>query len=87
MNSFESQFLAIVGSEYDPRKHELPPESARALSAVIFAMPDTQIIRSGQYTDYAGWSQEQSTYLAVSVDSYDGRGYNAVGASENLMGK
>lgn len=66
MNSYESQFRAIVGYDYDPSE-DLNETQARALSALIFSMPVTQVLRDGARVEYAGWSADQGTYLSVVV--------------------
>lgn len=66
MNSYESQFHAIVGDEYDPH-HDLDEAQTRALSALIFGMAETQITRYGFFIRYAGWSFSQDIYLSVTV--------------------
>lgn len=66
MNSYESQFRAIVGEDYD-QSRDLGAEETRALSALIFGMPETQITRDGFFIQYEGWSIEQDIYLSVTV--------------------
>lgn len=66
MNSFESQFRSIVGGDYDPSQ-ELGAEQARALSALIFSMPESQVSRDGFFIEYEGWCEDQRVYLAVTV--------------------
>ena len=66
MNSYESQFRAIVGREHKP-SDELDVDQARALSALIFGMPETQVTRDGFFIHYEGWSFDQDIYLSVTV--------------------
>jgi hypothetical protein len=77
MNSYESQFRAIVGHDYDPSE-DLDAAQARALSALIFGMPMTQVLRDGARVEYAGWSVEQDTYLSVIVTDDHKAGMEAV---------
>jgi hypothetical protein len=66
MNSYESQFLTIVGDDYDPSQ-DLDGAKARALTALIFGMPASQVLRDGKFIEYAGWCLDQNIYLAVTV--------------------
>jgi hypothetical protein len=66
MSSYENQFRAIVGDDFDPSQH-LDGAKARALTALIFGMPDSQVLRDGKFIEYAGWCLDQNIYLAVTV--------------------
>ncbi|SER57261.1 hypothetical protein [Rhizobium sp. NFR03] len=87
MNSYESQFRAIVGEDYDQTR-DLGAEQARALSALIFGMPLVQVTRDGSFITYEGWSEEQGVYLSV-MATYDHKGamqaicepHNRIGAT------
>ncbi|MFP5077406.1 hypothetical protein ACLE20_08855 [Rhizobium sp. YIM 134829] len=68
MDTFESQFYAIVGSNYTPSQ-ELDAEQFRALTALIFGMPTVEVIRKGDLFEYEGWSPDQKIYVAVTVTS------------------
>ena len=67
MTSYEQQFRAIVGHNYTPSQ-ELDAKQARALTALIFSMPETEVTRDGEFIEYEGWSTEEGIYLAVTVD-------------------
>ena len=77
MDSYESQFRAIVGHNYTASR-ELDAEQARALTALIFGMPETEIVRDGEFLEYSGWSAEQNIYLAVTVSDDHAYGAEAV---------
>lgn len=77
MDTFESQFRAIVGHNYTPSQ-ELDAQQARALTSLIFSMPETEIVRDGEFFEYSGWSAEQNIYLAVTVSDDHGYGAEAV---------
>lgn len=66
MNSYESRFRVIVGEDFDPSQ-DLGAEQTRALSALIFGMPETQITRDGFFIQYEGWSFDQDIFLSVNV--------------------
>lgn len=85
MNSYESQFAAIIGDgEYSPRQ-PMPLAKSQALSAVIYNMPVSQTSKDGFFTFYEGWCPEQRTYLSVMIDQIDGTGHGAVCSNENLL--
>jgi hypothetical protein len=72
-----SQFRAIVGDDYDPARDFDGPK-ARALSALIFGMPASQVLRDGNFFEYAGWCLDQNIYLAVTVTEDHEVGTDAV---------
>lgn len=77
MDSYASQFQVIVGHNYTPNQ-ELDEDQSRALTALIFSMPDIEVTRDGEFIDYAGWSAEQNIHLSVTVDADHRRGAQAV---------
>lgn len=77
MDSYESQFYAIVGRNHTPSR-ELDAPEARALTSLIFSMPETEIVRDGEFFEYSGWSEEQNIYLAVTVSDDHTYGAEAV---------
>ena len=77
MNSYESQFRAIVGEDYDPSQ-DIGAEQARKLSALIFGMPEVQITRDGFFIEYEGWSLDQNVYLSVMVTDDHKAGAKAI---------
>lgn len=66
MESYEQRFRAIVGHNYTPSQ-ELDEAQSLALTALIFEMPETEIITGGEFIDYMGWSHEQNIRLSVTV--------------------
>ena len=77
MDTYESQFRAIVGHNHTPSR-ELDADQARALTALIFQMPETEVVRDGEFLEYSGWSAEQNVYLAVTVSDDHAYGAEAV---------
>lgn len=77
MASFERQFRAIVGCNYTPSQ-ELDAEQARALTALIFSMPNCEVVRDGEFIEYEGWSPEEGVYLAVTVNDQHTYGADAI---------
>ena len=67
MTSYEQQFRAIVGHNYTPNQ-ELDAKQARALTALIFSMPESEVTRDGDFIEYEGWSAGEGIYLAVTVN-------------------
>jgi hypothetical protein len=71
MTSHEEQFRAIVGHNHTPSR-ELDGDQARAISALIFSMPETQFTRDGSFIEYEGWDFEQNVYMTIIVsDDHD----------------
>ena len=77
METYESQFRAIVGHNYAPNQ-ELDAKQSCALTALIFGMPDCEVHSDKDTIKYHGWCFQQQVYMAVTVTRDHTHGAEAI---------